>query len=310
MAASFEKKSSGALHIFSPAKINLYLHITGRMDNGYHALDSLVGFVDVGDTITITPADEFCFNVDGPFAKSFHAKELDSSPSSSNIAVKAAWDLSRALQKPLNVCVSLSKNLPLASGIGGGSANAAAVVWGLMEYWDIPKDGDFSQNHLGELLLQLGADVPVCFHCTPARLRGIGEILDPAPLMEETPIVLIHPGKPCNTAQIFAHYLGEFHDAQTLPHDLQRFDDFILFLCNRSNDLYSAACDIVPEIKNIVASLDGYKGCALARMSGSGSTCFGLFEDEVDARNAAKEIAADNPDWWIKCGYLNRPERY
>ncbi len=294
------------LHIFSPAKVNLYLHVTGRMNNGYHALDSLVGFVDIGDDLSITEADDFQFHVEGPFAGSFHAKELDHTPNSSNIAVKAAWDLSRAVKKPLNVVIRLTKNLPLAGGIGGGSANAAAVIWGLLDYWDLPKKADFLEG----LLLQLGADVPVCLNCAPARLRGVGEILDPAPLMEEVPIVLIHPGKPCNTAQVFAHYLGEFRNPQTLPHDLRAFEDFVLFLRNCSNDLYPTACDIVPEIKNIVHVLESHKGCDLARMSGSGSTCFGLFASVEDAKNAAQEIAAENPDWWVKCGYLNRPERY
>ena len=308
--ASTIRMASHSLNIFSPAKINLYLHITGRLDNGYHTLDSLAGFVDIGDHLTIVPSDNFNFKIDGPFAGSFHAKEMDSSPSSSNIAVKAAWDLSRAVQKVLNVDITLTKNLPLSSGIGGGSANAAAVVWGLLDFWDIPPRSMIGGDTIEELTLKLGADVPVCFQCEPARMRGIGEVLDPAPMMEEISIILIHPGKPCNTAQIFSHYLGEFRDQISLPHDLRDFDDFILFLQNQNNDLYAPACAVVPGIKNVISALNGYKGCAIARMSGSGSTCFGLFKDETDAQAAAQDIAEHNPDWWVQCGFLNRPKRY
>lgn len=298
--------TSSALHIFSPAKINLYLHVTGRTDNGYHEIDSLAGFADIGDEIVIEPAQDFSFHVDGPFAGSFGPKERDQSPHSSNIVVRAAWELSRIVKKPLNASVRLTKNLPLASGIGGGSANAAAAIWGLMEFWGLPKDADF----LPSMMIALGADVPVCFRCEAAQMMGIGEILKPAPQMEEIPIVLIHPGKPCSTAQIFAHYLGEFRNPQTLPDDLRNFDDLILFLKNRYNDLYAPACHMVPEIKNVIHALDAEKGCGLARMSGSGSTCFGLFKTEGEAKIAAKNIAKDNPDWWVRPGMLNRPERY
>src|SRR5688572_448917 len=120
------------LTIFSPAKINLYLHITGRLDNGYHLLDSLVAFADVGDEIEIEPDTEFKFHIDGPYANAFGPKDRDHSPDSSNLVVQAVWSLAQAAQKIPNVRVKLTKNLPLASGLGGGSSNAAAVIWGLL----------------------------------------------------------------------------------------------------------------------------------------------------------------------------------
>jgi len=295
-----------SLHIFAPAKINLFLHVTGRRDNGYHELDSLVSFADTGDDVAISPATDFSFTVDGPFAGAFSDKEKDASPHSANIAVKAAWEMSRLLKKPLNLSLHLTKALPLAGGMGGGSSNAAAVIWGLMKFWDVHPD----EVDLQSLMIRLGADVPVCLRCEAARVQGIGEILHEAPMMEEVPVVLVHPGKPCPTDKVFAHYLGDFREPKSLPSDLREYEDLVLFLRNRHNDLYRTACDIVPDIMNVVKVLEGQKGCGLGRMSGSGSSCFGLFETHEDAQRAAHEIRKANPDWWVDSATLNRPERY
>jgi 4-diphosphocytidyl-2-C-methyl-D-erythritol kinase len=174
-----------ALTIFAPAKINLYLHISGRLDNGYHTLDSLIAFADIGDRIEIEPAGEFEFQTAGDFAKDFSVQELESGPHSANLVVRATRLLAAAAHKNLNVRITLTKNLPLASGLGGGSADAAALIWGLMEMWNLPPQ----THYLPEILTQLGADLPVCLRCSPARVRGIGEILDPSPAMKDTPIV-------------------------------------------------------------------------------------------------------------------------
>lgn len=141
-------------------------------------------------------------------------------------------------------------------------------------------------------------------------MRGIGDILDPAPPMDEIPVVLVHPGKPCPTAQIFARYSKSFKEPQTLPKNLEEFDALISFLKRQDNDLLGPACELVPEISNVINSLNGQQGCALARLSGSGATVFGLFEHERDAEQAAKTLAFENPDWWVKSGHINRPERY
>ena len=294
------------LSIFAPAKINLYLHVTGRLDNGYHTLDSLVGFADIGDQIDIAPAENFEFKVSGPYGGGFNAKELDSSPHSSNIVVQAVWALAHAVKKTPDICVTLTKNLPTASGLGGGSSDAAAVIWGLLEWWGLPTQAHF----LPELLTKLGADVPVCLPCQPARIRGIGDVLDTAPPMEEVSIVLVNPAKLCMTADIFRAFDGTFKPSETLPESLTNFDDLIEFLSAQNNDLYNAACSVVPEIGNVMNALNGQAACALSRLCGSGSTCYGLFADEREAQSAAKSIAEENPDWWVKTGYLNRPERY
>ncbi|HTK85097.1 MAG TPA: 4-(cytidine 5'-diphospho)-2-C-methyl-D-erythritol kinase, partial [Patescibacteria group bacterium] len=130
---------SGTLSVFAPAKINLYLHVTGRRDDGYHLLDSLVAFADIGDRLTLAPANDFSFSAQGPFANAFTAKERDASPNSANLVVRAVWALSQAVQRPPQVRVTLTKNLPLASGLGGGSADAAAALWALLEWWSLPQ---------------------------------------------------------------------------------------------------------------------------------------------------------------------------
>ncbi len=294
------------LSIFAPAKINLYLHVTGRLDNGYHTLDSLVAFADIGDNIEIETANDFEFRVKGPYAGVFNNKELDSSPHSSNLVVRAAWALAQAAQKVPNIRATLTKNLPVAAGLGGGSSDAAAIIWGLIEWWDLSSQA----HYLPGLMARLGSDIPVCLHCRPARMRGTGDILDPAPPMNEIPVVLVNPGKPCPTEQIFTRYTKTFKQPQTLPKSLEDFDTLISFLKAQDNDLLGAACEQVPEITNVINGLNGQKGCDLARLSGSGATCFGLFENETDAASAAKTLALENPDWWVKPGWLNRPERY
>lgn len=294
------------LTIFAPAKINLYLHVTGRLDNGYHTLDSLVAFADIGDSVSIEPAQDFEFVITGPYAKYFSAKERDASPNSSNIAVQAAWMLAQAAQKNLHVKITLTKNMPLAAGIGGGSSDAAAVAWGLSEWWGIPK----GSHYLPGIMARLGADVPVCFSCRASRVRGIGDVIDPAPPIGEIPVVLVNPGMACPTPDVFKSFSGAFREPKAMPKSLEHFDDFTAFLNLRGNDLEDAACDVVPEIKNVLASLAAQKGCALARMSGSGATCFGIFDNDRAAQKAAKTIAAKNRGWWVQAGWLNRPERY
>lgn len=294
------------LTIFAPAKINLYLHVTGRLDNGYHTLDSLVVFADIGDRVEIEPSPDFKFRVQGPFASGFGPKELDASPNSSNLIVQAAWALARAAQKVPNISVTLTKNLPLASGIGGGSADAAAMLWGLLEWWGLSSQA----HYLPGLMSRLGADVPVCLPCKPTRVRGIGDVLDPVSPMPEIPVVLVNPGKPCPTANVFAHYEGGYKEPRAFADNLENFNDLISFLREQSNDLYEPARRSVPEIDNVINTLSVQKGCAIARLSGAGATCFGLFENENAAQSAAKTIANENPDWWVKAGWINRPERY
>jgi 4-diphosphocytidyl-2-C-methyl-D-erythritol kinase len=292
--------------IFAPAKINLFLHVTGRRDDGYHLLDSLVSFADIGDRLVLEQALDFELEINGPYAAAFNAKELDASPSSSNLLVRAAWDMARLFKKNLAVKVTLTKNLPLGAGIGGGSSDAAAMIWGLLEYWKITERPD----ELMSLALKLGADVPACLSCITSRLEGTGEILSPLETFPEIPVVLVYPARASSTALAFSRYHGNFKEPADMPQGFENLDLLMRFLKTTNNDLHKAACESVPEIDNAINALRLQRGCALARMSGSGSSCFGLYEDGENAERAAAEILKSNPDWWVKAGWLGRIERY
>lgn len=168
--------SQSELHIFAPAKVNLYLHITGKREDGYHELDSLVTFADIGDTLTLEPAREATLEIIGEHSAAFSDAERDCSRTSKNLIAKALWQLADLTGQSPDIKIILDKYLPLSSGIGGGSADAAATLWGLLKYWDIAPE---SLSTLDELLLSLGADTPVCFHCNSAQMRGIGEHITP-----------------------------------------------------------------------------------------------------------------------------------
>lgn len=290
------------LSVLAPAKINLFLHVTGRRDDGFHTLDSLVAFADIGDRITLRPAGEFSFAIDGPFARAFNARERDESPNSANLAVRAVWGLARLARREPAVSLRLTKNLPLAAGLGGGSSDAAAVIWALLEWWGgVPQAVPGLEN----FLLSLGADVPACMACAPVRVGGIGEITTPVAELEEIPILLVNPLKPCPTASVFGNFVGKFSaPAPEVPEDL------VAFLAAQRNDLQAAAQQMVPEIGQMLAAIEAQEGCRLARMSGSGASCFGLFASEAQAREAALNLKTEQPGWWVRAGMLNRPQRY
>lgn len=298
-----------SLGLFAPAKINLFLHILNRRDSGYHDIESLVTFADIGDQITIKNHPDFSFTLTGPYGAGFNSKERDFSPGSSNLVVKAVWELARIFQKSPSLHITLEKNLPIASGIGGGSADAAAIVWGLMKWWGIVPSSH-SSRQIHEFMCNLGADVPVCYECTPSFVQGIGDKVSPCRGLPEIAAILINPGKKCLTSSVFAGFDQNFSTAVKMPDQFNHTDHFIEFLKHQDNDLTKAACDVVPEIENILYALQSSDNCLLARLSGSGATCFGLYEDIKDAEKAAAELRQTNPDWWIKPCWLNRTERY
>ncbi|MCB1720741.1 MAG: 4-(cytidine 5'-diphospho)-2-C-methyl-D-erythritol kinase [Alphaproteobacteria bacterium] len=298
-------QSQRLLEVFAPAKINLYLHVTGRRGDGYHTLDSLISFADIGDKISLEPAGSLSLEITGTFTRGFKGKDISAAPDSTNLVIKAAWALARLAGKSPTFKITLEKNLPLGGGIGGGSSDCAAAIWAMLEHWNLPDDLD----GLDALMLSLGADVPVCFACQTTHVRGIGEILDPAPVLPEIPIVLVHPGKACNTQDVFGCFDGRYGKAVALPRNISDAKTLCDFLSRTENELTRAAIKSVPEIQNILNAFDVQKDCLLARMSGSGSTCFGLFDDEDAAKKAAGVLASENPDWWVKSGWLGRPER-
>jgi 4-diphosphocytidyl-2-C-methyl-D-erythritol kinase len=295
------------LTVFAPAKINLYLHVTGKRDDGYHTLDSLAVFADIGDRITFEAARDFSFQINGPYAKAFSSRDRDDSASSTNLAVRAAYALAKQTGQDLTFRMTLTKNLPLAAGIGGGSSDAAAVLWGLMNHWGISMT---ASPWLPGMMMELGADVPACLRCLPVRMSGVGDILEAIPNLAEIPVVLINPGKHCPTADVFRRFIGPMRAEMQMPNDLHTSDGLIAFLKTRNNDLTNAASEIVPEIRQCLNILAQQKNCALARMSGSGATVFGLFDLAEDAQDAAEAITRAFPEWWVRTGTINAPERY
>ncbi len=296
------------LKVFAPAKINLHLHVTGRQDNGYHALDSLVCFADIGDTLSFEAARGFHLHVEGNFSGHLTQGDLDPSPSSNNSVVKAARLLAGTLGRELNVKITLQKNLPPGGGIGGGSADAAATLWGLCQFWNL----NMADEALKAIALKIGSDVPSCLKSLPLLMQGAGETILPAPDLPEIPIVLAWPRQPASTPTVYAalnmrkfstpfSFKPYYESAETLISDLT---------FQTTNDLAETARGLHPVIEDAEDIMALQTGCAFARMSGSGSTVFGLFKDEDFALAASENILKAHPEWWVRHGWLNRTARY
>lgn len=274
------------------AKINLALHVTGQRADGYHLLDSIVAFAGIGDSITVKPAPDLSLTLTltGPFSDELSASD--------NLVLKAA----RALHPTLGAHITLDKALPVASGIGGGSADAAATIRALSRLWQMPLPDP-------ETLLRLGADVPVCLAQRPTRMQGTGEHLSPLTL-PDAHIVLANCGDPVATSEVFAE-LDSRADLKTRPTsplsaipDLPDVHALAAYLDQQRNDLEYPAMLVCPEIGQVASALSDRQGCLLARMSGSGGTCFGLFADEDSAYWAARMIGQYRKHWWVQATRL------
>ena len=288
-----------SLRVFSPAKINLALHVLGKRPDGYHTLHSLVMFANQGDWIEITPAPAspgINLSIDGPFAA---ALDGDTAHNSCRKAAEIFFELTG--KKP-NIHLRLIKNLPVASGMGGGSGNAAATLKALLSY----TDSSIPQNVLENALRTLGADVPVCFYGYSAFISGTGEYIQPVSDLPSLPCVLVNPGRPCSTTDVFAKG-PEFGDSiPALPKESISIETLCAFLKSQTrNDLSMAASTLVPEIATALNSLEAQKECLLARMSGSGATFFGLFATEAAAQSAQTALSQKFPEWWIQKAVLN-----
>ncbi|MEE9313574.1 MAG: 4-(cytidine 5'-diphospho)-2-C-methyl-D-erythritol kinase [Rhizobiaceae bacterium] len=274
------------MHSFkAPAKINLALHVTDQQADGYHLLDTLVTFAELGDQIKIAPARDLTFAITG-------AESRDLKMDTDNLVCRAAHLLRDYVQDDaLGAKITLEKNLPTASGIGGGSADAAATLLGLMEFWQV----NVGQHSLIELALELGADVPMCLEGIPARVRGIGEEIEPAPL-PAFPIVLANPRIGVSTPRIFK----ALDNKQNPPlDDPSNTTNWIDYLAQQRNDLQAPAISLTPAIADCLAALNQTTNCRLARMSGSGATCFGLYDTQENADEAAAMLRKNQPDWWV-----------
>lgn len=291
--------AGGSIRVFAPAKINLYLHVTGRRDDGYHFLDSLVAFVDVGDELILTDTGAATFRVSGPMAAALAAEAGES-----NLVVRAARALAAALGRPPVVGIELIKTLPVASGIGGGSADAAATLRGLCALWGVQPPPET----LLAIGRRLGQDVPASLSSTPCYFRGIGDEIGPAPALPPAAVLLVNPGIALPTPDVFRARTGTFSKPAPLTPPLSNFNDLVVQLADRRNDLTAPAVALVPEISEVLARLAQAESCALARMSGSGATCFGLFPHAAAAVAAARAIRADHPRWWSAVGSWHAAE--
>lgn len=264
------------------AKINLCLHVIGQRADGYHLLDSIVTFANIGDYITVKSSGAFSLKIDGPFADDLGAGD-------DNLVMQAARLFS---ENCTGAEITLTKNLPVASGIGGGSADAAATLRAMarMTGADLPNDAGLS----------LGADVPVCVQSISCQMQGIGEEITLLPEVSKFAAILICPKVAVATSVVFK----VLKNKENAPIErIKNGQDMGAFLGRQRNDLENPAIQVAPEITQCLAALK-QSGSFLARMSGSGATCFGLFETYKLAENAAADIASNNPDWWVRACIL------
>lgn len=279
------------LRVAAPAKINLFLHVGARRADGYHALQSLVCFSDAGDVLTFAEDSALSLSLDGPFAAAL-------APESDNLVLRAARLLAGRAGCAQGAAIALTKNLPVASGIGGGSADAAAALRGLVRLWDLT----LSPASLREIALSLGSDVPVCLASMPALMEGRGEHVTPVGALPSAAMVLVNPGVAVSTAEVFRR-LGRTASDEIMSSPSppaagwSDLDDLLRYLSRTRNDMEAAALAIAPEIGSVLAALRAH-GALLARMCGSGATCYGLFESDAAAAKAADTILSANPQWW------------
>lgn len=277
------------ISFFAPAKINLYLHITGKRDDGYHLLESLVAFADCGDQVSVAPSNELRLTIDGPFSE-------DLSTNSDNLVIKAAQHLAKFAGIAANADIILTKELPVASGIGGGSADAAATLYALSELWGVSA----SARDLLGLAEKLGADVPVCLKGFTSIVTGVGEKIIHGIKLPKLWAVLVSPNKSVSTTEVFAKYQEEFSITQPFKEKPQSAKELANFLSDYRNDLTSAAIRVAPIIQEVLKAVERTEGQLLTRLSGSGATCFALFETKIAANAATRELQAQHPKWWVK----------
>lgn len=275
----------------APAKINLCLHVTGRRADGYHLLDSLVTFASHGDTVRFTASGTDSFVLTGRFGPLL-------SPDADNLVVRAR-DRLRAAVEAMGmaappVAITLQKDLPIASGIGGGSADAAATLRGLLRFWGVSLD----ETRLAEMALGLGADVPMCLASRPLMARGIGEDLAPVKNLPALFMVLVNPLVSVSTPEIFRR-LPKRDNAPVPPLPHSPDADWLSYIATQRNDLEPAARTAVAEIETVSEALS-QTGAGLVRMSGSGATYFGLYRSIEAAEAAASFLADRHPGWYVQ----------
>lgn len=277
---------TGVVTVPAPAKINLYFTITGRRSDGLHLVDSLVAFTTLGDEVTIRSGAPLQVTTSGTFAEKMPDPEK-------NLAYVAAQRLAEAAGVDPLADIHITKNLPVAAGIGGGSSDAAAVLRALPALWGLA-DGDVDLSAIG---LTLGSDLPVCVFRKTAYASGIGEVLEDGPVLPPAGLLLVNPGVALVTASVYGARKGGFNPPERLQRDPKDAADLAKLLADLDNDLTPSASRLCPIIKDVLAALEATPGCHLARMTGSGATCFGIFDNKAAAEAAAPAVQRDG--WWV-----------
>lgn len=278
----------------APAKINLTLHINGRRDDGYHDLESLVVFADIGDTLALAPSDTLSLVTSGPTAQV-------AGPLEDNLVIKAARALQARFDGLFVGAFDLVKHLPVAAGIGGGSADAAAAIRLLCRLNGLP----LHDIRVQEAARAVGADVPVCLESQARIMKGAGERLGPPLRLPRLQAVLVNPGVPVPTAAVFkALGLNPGEKCTGVPHvaieSTPDVETLLALLQASRNDLQAAAIAVEPVIADVIDQISRQNGCALARMSGSGATCFGLFDSLGSVFEAVRALRRHRSNWWVQ----------
>jgi 4-diphosphocytidyl-2-C-methyl-D-erythritol kinase len=281
--------------IYAPAKLNLFLHVGEKRSDGFHELESLVTFTEAADILSIEPAEKLSLNITGPFAGM-----LGASPE--NLVLRAA----RALGSTRGAMLTLEKNLPVAAGIGGGSADGAAALRGLNVHWGL----GLSESDLAQIGAGIGSDIPACVWSRTLWMSGRGEVLTRLAPLPPLPLVLVNPRMPVKTRQVFSGLNTRTGmGAMDIPsRGLSSIWDLVDYLRDASNDLEASACTLAPVIDDVLEAIAHEPGCVLAQMSGSGATCFGIFQDGPWVSGAAERLAADHPEWWVRETRIAAPD--
>ena len=287
----------GELTEFAPAKVNLTLHVLGRRADGYHEIDSLVAFADVGDRLTLRPGERLALATSGPTGAAAGASE-------DNLVLKAARGLAAHVEGLRLGQFLLDKQLPIAAGLGGGSSYAAAALRLLARINELSLNDD----RVRSAAQATGADVPVCLDPKARLMRGIGEILSDPIYLPEIAAVLVNPGVAVPTKDVFAALQAPALTGPPEPDEFIAIDadaaSLVPMLAGRRNDLQLPATKMQPVIADVLRALERSANCMLARMSGSGATCFGLFGSSGTAEEAAHNLQAAQPRWWVRAATL------
>lgn len=286
---------------FAPAKVNLFLHVGGPGADGYHPLCSLMVFADVGDQVSLAPAEALSFSLTGSFAGQLAGQ-------GDNLVVRAANAMLAQVRGPrAPLLLALEKRLPIAAGLGGGSSDAGAALRLLRGAWA----PDMSDEALQALASGLGADGAACLWGAPVLATGRGDILAPAPRLPVMPAVLVNPRVEAPTGAVYRGFdaLNQFGDVAPppLPDDFETVEELAGWLSLQRNDLEAAAEAVAPQIGDVLATLRSGPETLLARMSGSGATCFALCASDIEAEQLAEDLERMRPDWWVRRCRLGGP---